>query len=270
MRICFDGLCFASRRTATVDVESQTVLGGATALEQNNFLQLLKANSLAATPTSVTKSPQSNAESSASDNKLKSAPNLNSKINNNNNNTSHHKTIAMMMDNNNPMMDISGANTPTMAGDNDFSTLTLNGQANSFTTTTTNSLGSINKISVDDQTELLENLYINVDDDDANMNLTEKEQQLVKVIRLKEGKIKDLEAKLQRKHEEVAELRSHLDKFQSVFPFRAGAAGGAGNRKHGQNHQRQRAQGISAEPQSESSVMQLLNVTFPKYDKDER
>jgi len=99
---------------------------------------------------------------------------------------------------------------------------------------------------------------------------------------------------LQFKDNEIAELKSHLDKFQSVFPFsRSSAAGCAGTgsgsgsgaggsggasgpstatgatRKSGQNFQRQRALGISAEPQSESSLF-LEHVSFPKYDKDER
>lgn len=93
------------------------------------------------------------------------------------------------------------------------------------------------------------------------------EQQLMQVIQYKSSRILELETLLRQKEDEIAELKSHLDKFQSVFPF------SRGNRKSGQrgvNGQRQRAQGISAEPQSESSVLELLHVTFPKYDKDER
>ncbi|KAI8121920.1 isozyme 2 forms cD4/T1/T3A/T3B, cGMP-dependent protein kinase [Lucilia cuprina] len=111
---------------------------------------------------------------------------------------------------------------------------------------------------------------------------TAHEERLIQIIQAKDLKIQEMQRALQYKDTEIAELKSHLDKFQSVFPFsRSGAttpcggvgSGGAvaagGVRKSGQSFQRQRAQGISAEPQSESSVL-LDNVTFPKYDKDDK
>lgn len=95
---------------------------------------------------------------------------------------------------------------------------------------------------------------------------TANEQRLLKVVQEKSTRIKDLEGILRQKENEIAELKSHLDKFQSVFPFsRARKAGGTGN-----IGQRQRAQGISAEPQNETSVLEMLHVTFPKYEKDGR
>ncbi|XP_065356662.1 cGMP-dependent protein kinase, isozyme 2 forms cD4/T1/T3A/T3B isoform X1 [Calliphora vicina] len=114
--------------------------------------------------------------------------------------------------------------------------------------------------------------------------VTVQEERLIHIIHAKDLKIQEMQRALQFKDTEIAELKSHLDKFQSVFPFsRSGATtpcggvasggGGAGAtggvRKSGQSFQRQRAQGISAEPQSESSVL-LDNVTFPKYDKDDK
>ncbi|KAH8273538.1 hypothetical protein KR018_000074 [Drosophila ironensis] len=118
-----------------------------------------------------------------------------------------------------------------------------------------------------------------------------QEERFIQIIQAKELKIQEMQRALQFKDNEIAELKSHLDKFQSVFPFsRSSAAGCAGTgtgvgsaagsgsgpntatgatRKSGQTFQRQRAQGISAEPQSESSVL-LEHVSFPKYDKDER
>lgn len=92
------------------------------------------------------------------------------------------------------------------------------------------------------------------------------EEHLLQVISIKSARINELEHLLRCKENEIAELKSHLDKFQSVFPF------SSRGRKAGvqANGQRQRAQGISAEPQSESSVLELLHVTFPKYEKDER
>nr|XP_017097768.2 LOW QUALITY PROTEIN: cGMP-dependent protein kinase, isozyme 2 forms cD4/T1/T3A/T3B [Drosophila bipectinata] len=119
---------------------------------------------------------------------------------------------------------------------------------------------------------------------------TPQEERFIQIIQAKELKIQEMQRALQFKDNEIAELKSHLDKFQSVFPFSrssaagcAGTGGGAGaggsgsgpstatgaTRKSGQTFQRQRAQGISAEPQSESSVL-LEHVSFPKYDKDER
>lgn len=113
---------------------------------------------------------------------------------------------------------------------------------------------------------------------------TPQEERLMQCIQAKDLKIQEMQRALQYKDNEIAELKSHLDKFQSVFPFSrsgattpcggaasggAGAMAAGGGRKSGQSFQRQRAQGISAEPQSESSVL-LANVTFPKYDKDEK
>lgn len=97
-------------------------------------------------------------------------------------------------------------------------------------------------------------------------DLLSSEEHLLQVIQIKSARINELEHLLRCKENEIAELKSHLDKFQSVFPFSSrGRKGGVQA-----NGQRQRAQGISAEPQSESSVLELLHVTFPKYEKDER
>ncbi|KAL7742081.1 hypothetical protein ACLKA6_018328 [Drosophila palustris] len=118
---------------------------------------------------------------------------------------------------------------------------------------------------------------------------TQQEERFIQIIQAKELKIQEMQRALQFKDNEIAELRSHLDKFQSVFPFSRGSAAGSGSastctgnggaggpnsatgatRKSGQTFQRQRAQGISAEPQNESSVL-LENVSFSKYEKDER
>lgn len=103
--------------------------------------------------------------------------------------------------------------------------------------------------------------------DEIELDITPKEKDLFKVIELKNIKIKELEELLNRKNDEIANLRSHLDKFQSVFPF-SRKTGGAIGRKIGQT-QRQRAQGISAEPQ-QNSMHDLLNVSFPKYEKQDR
>lgn len=124
--------------------------------------------------------------------------------------------------------------------------------------------------------------------DQTNMNAllansvvpsTPQEQQFLQILNARDLKIQELQILLRQKDNEIAELKSHLDKFQSVFPFSrsagggaasAGGGGGGGARKTGHVFPRQRAQGISAEPQSESSVLELLQATFPKYDKEER
>lgn len=103
----------------------------------------------------------------------------------------------------------------------------------------------------------------------------EQLERYANAVQQRDAQIAELQRTLRRKEEEIAELKSHLDKFQSVFPFSSrgrkskdphnGGGGGAGVAQ-----QRQRAQGISAEPQNESQVMELMNQTFPKYDKEDR
>lgn len=88
----------------------------------------------------------------------------------------------------------------------------------------------------------------------------------------KDKKICELEHKLRVRDEEIIELRSHLDKFQSVFPFHFNAkhAKGLNNNVRPERARKQRAQGISAEPQSEATIQELSQQTFPVYDKNER
>lgn len=102
---------------------------------------------------------------------------------------------------------------------------------------------------------------------DLENKMASREMELIRVIQTKDLQIKELEERLHRKDEEIANLRSHLDKFQSVFPFSRST--GVIARKMGRNIQRQRATGISAEP-SQNSMLELLNVAFPKYEKQER
>lgn len=96
---------------------------------------------------------------------------------------------------------------------------------------------------------------------------------------LKDEKIRMLEERVRRMDEELTELRSHLDKFQSVFPFhvnntvpRVNAVVGGGNNVGNGGNARPRKQrtGISAEPQSEASLQELARTKFKTYDKHER
>lgn len=93
------------------------------------------------------------------------------------------------------------------------------------------------------------------------------------MLQVKEEKIRELERLLQLRDEEILDLRSHLDKFQSVFPFHLNAATSPKhlglNNNVGLRPRKQRT-GISAEPQSEASLQELSQQTFPTYEKDER
>ncbi|XP_077284453.1 cGMP-dependent protein kinase for [Arctopsyche grandis] len=87
------------------------------------------------------------------------------------------------------------------------------------------------------------------------------------LLMMKDTRIKELETQLRQREAEIVELRSHLDKFQSVFPYHVNVA----SPKHKPVRTRkQRAQGISAEPQSESTLQELAQQTFPIFEKDER
>lgn len=149
-------------------------------------------------------------------------------------------------------------------------------QNNNHLVNSSSQMELIKSDAVDLLNNTVENIYINEGADfsmqemDTDQHLTAKERDLIKVIQIKDGRIKTLEEQLLRKDEEIANLKSHLDKFQSVFPFSRSAPGAIPARKIGRNIQRQRAQGISAEPQSESSMHDLLSVTFPKYDKEDQ
>lgn len=129
---------------------------------------------------------------------------------------------------------------------------------------------TVENMALDSSAYVNEGADINMQDVGGDQELTEKEKDLIKVIQIKEQRIVELNHMLLKKDEEIANLKSHLDKFQSVF---SGIRTGAMGRKMGQQRtniqQRQRI-GISAEPQSESSMRDLLSVTFPKYEKEEQ
>ncbi|XP_052898168.1 cGMP-dependent protein kinase, isozyme 2 forms cD4/T1/T3A/T3B isoform X2 [Anopheles moucheti] len=284
MRVCFDGLCFASRRPA-VEQETQTVLCGATALDAQQLGRLLKytnfaspavppvaaaprfgdvltsvpaAKKTAASSASVAATASVNAHGFASADRL---PRRSSSR------CEQSATASVPRDRNDrngKMSDqsASAATVPTNASD------TVN---NNLDAVTVNSYKQLAQLQGDQQVQgILQNLFIS---DGEALGLSPQVQELLKVVQAKDIRIRELEDLLRQKHDEVAELRSHLDKFQSVFRTGGGATGvSPGGRKLGTHGgvQRQRAQGISAEPQSESSVLELMHVTFPKYDKEER
>jgi hypothetical protein len=132
---------------------------------------------------------------------------------------------------------------------------------NNTTISTSSQLDLINS-NVEDVKNKIDNIYINeniIRDVEMEEKLTPKEKELMQIIQIKDVRIKELEEQLNRKNDEIIALKSHLDKFQSVFSI--------GAMKHRAGVNRKRAQGISAEPQSQS---ELLNVNFPKYEKEEQ
>lgn len=127
-------------------------------------------------------------------------------------------------------------------------------------------------------------------------------QDLKTLLDAKDMLIRNLETLLEDRNNEIQELRSHLDMFQSVFPFsnpvppttalplhqnRSAAAGESPPVSQQQNHnsvtksltslldgiakpRKQRAQGISAEPQSLSTIQELSQKKFLTYPKNDR
>lgn len=110
---------------------------------------------------------------------------------------------------------------------------------------------------------------------------TDSLDQIKEQLEQKEFKIRELEKQLQLRNEEITELRSQLDKFQSVFPFSNPVSptlnhhyANCNNNNHFKisdtgfgRPRKQRAQGISAEPQT---IHDLSQKKFPTYPKNER
>ncbi|XP_064109846.1 cGMP-dependent protein kinase 1-like [Macrobrachium nipponense] len=94
--------------------------------------------------------------------------------------------------------------------------------------------------------------------------------ELQEMLNKKDDRIQQLEAILKVRDDEIVELRSQLDKFQSVMLFAKGPAGtGSGKERT----RKTRAQGISAEPQALKTVQELNKLgqtTFPEVPKSSR
>ena len=90
-------------------------------------------------------------------------------------------------------------------------------------------------------------------------------QELTMLLAKKDARIRELEI-------ENMELKSKLDKYQSIFPSSPAAAPdqhpkvgpSAASRKTN------RALGISAEPQSLKNLQDLTTKTFPEFKKEEK
>ncbi|KAK3880219.1 hypothetical protein Pcinc_015271 [Petrolisthes cinctipes] len=92
--------------------------------------------------------------------------------------------------------------------------------------------------------------------------------ELQELLMEKDDQIKQLEAVLKVRDNEIVELKSQLDKFQSVIPY-AGVAGVVSKVRA----RKTRGQGISAEPQAIKTAQELVSLsqtTFPIIAKDAR
>lgn len=87
----------------------------------------------------------------------------------------------------------------------------------------------------------------------------DNKQDLLNIIKTKDDQIKTLQQQLVAKDEEIEQLRSQLDKFQSVLP------------KALVQPRKVRAQGISAEPQTARSIQDYVtNNSLKKHQKSNR
>lgn len=271
MRVCFDGLCFAARKPATDDDCTQIGVVQYGGPNDNNGFNT--ANTFPAssnnTPTSTNHHIQSKAYRSVIDSQLRSVPDGNLTLSDIFGVDDKSTTIMQQPNSNsNPFVSVTmdddllphnnhiqNQQQPQPVGLLDNNSSVLNEQ--------------FSKLSAH-QAQAASNGVVNMVPPHPVLPSgvaasSDLEAEYIKMIKVRDVRISDLELQLRRKEEEMAELKSHLDKFQSVFPFSRGRKS-----KAPQGPQRQRAQGISAEPQSESSIRELMNITFAKYDKDER
>ncbi|KAJ8687322.1 hypothetical protein QAD02_023116 [Eretmocerus hayati] len=77
-----------------------------------------------------------------------------------------------------------------------------------------------------------------------NTTTTSSPGAMRELLRLKDERILELESQLRQREAEIVELRSHLDKFLSVLPFKSPLS----PQRQPRQPRKQRAQGISAEP----------------------
>lgn len=84
--------------------------------------------------------------------------------------------------------------------------------------------------------------------------------ELANEVEKRDLQIRSLEAKLKLREAEIMELKSQLDKFQSVFPYAAAPSSSRARKR----------QGISAEPQSVKELASLCQTTFPVVPKSLR
>lgn len=263
MRLCFNGFCLGPQRPLAVEQSSQTVLTLSTAVDTFNVTTFFDKTF-----------PTSNAYPQTDNNlhKLRENSSFFEKFRNINPEDCNSFQV------NSSEFNLSANSSTMFSSDNNLQShfadsQNQNDSQNNNTVNSSSQIELIKHDAVESLNNNVGNIYINECFDvsmrelDSDQHLTEKEKELIKVIQLKDIKIQELNQILLQKNDEIVNLKSHLDKFQSVF---SGIRTGAMGRKIGRNIQQRQRIGISAEPQSESSMHDLLNVTFPKYEKDEK
>ena len=94
-------------------------------------------------------------------------------------------------------------------------------------------------------------------------------QELQMLLAKRDARIRELEI-------ENMELKSKLDKYQSIFPSSPPSTGGGGAATDNggvvaaAGRKMNRALGISAEPQSLKNLQDLTTKTFPEFKKEEK
>lgn len=89
-------------------------------------------------------------------------------------------------------------------------------------------------------------------------------EELKELVNKQEEAINQMNAMLIDKEEEIRQLKSLLDKYQSVFPVMSP------HRYSRSARRKERAQGISAEPQSLRTIQEIIQAKFPEYPKSDR
>lgn len=89
-------------------------------------------------------------------------------------------------------------------------------------------------------------------------------EELKDMVLKQEEAINKMNALLIEKEEEIRQLKSLLDKYQSVFPVMSSYRYSRSARR------KERGQGISAEPQSLRTIQELIQAKFPEYPKSDR
>lgn len=269
MRLCFNGFCLGPQRPLAVDQSAQTILTLSTAIDTLNITTFFNKSSSSsdAHQTHYNNSHEIINPKPGFFDKFKMINQEDSSfhiINSDFNNSANNSTMFSHTSDNNSINTIPSQFIVDAADSQNNNLLHSSSQ-----------IELVKHDDVDTLNNTVGNIYINdcadinMQDIESEQQLTEKEKDLIKVIQLKDLRINELNQMVLHKNDEIANLKSHLDKFQSVFSgFRS--VPGAMGRKMGRNIQQRQRVGISAEPQSESSMHDLLSVTFPKYEKEEQ
>ncbi|XP_074032027.1 cGMP-dependent protein kinase, isozyme 2 forms cD4/T1/T3A/T3B isoform X3 [Leptinotarsa decemlineata] len=122
-----------------------------------------------------------------------------------------------------------------------------------------------NHVSKMDHLEELQALIAQKDEEIER--LTRQLQEIDREV-LRDAKVRELQSALEQRDTEILNLRSQLDKFQSVFKMHNPTSPKSVALNNRLRPRKQRA-GISAEPQSETSIMELSKQTFETHPKDE-